>query len=158
MQTMLRRIQCQFFGVDNNFRNMPNGEVFNIIYNEGMWGTNANGEATGGSGSHTNKIIQPYISKVSKSLLDIKPSIVVDLGCNDFNVGKDFIDLCQKYLAFDVSSEILNRFKDNFSHLKNVDFNLLDLTEDHLPKGDFCSVRQVLQHLSNSDIKNFVGK
>ncbi len=155
--SMLRRIQYQVFGLENNFKNMSNSEVFNKIYKEGIWGKNEDGDSTSGSGSYTNEIIQPYISEVSKFLLDIKPSIVVDLGCGDFNIGKNFVNLCEKYIACDVSSEILNRNKDNFSPLKNVDFNLLDLTSDYLPKGDVCFVRQVLQHLSNTDIKNFVN-
>lgn len=147
-----------FFGVDHNLKGMLNSEIFNKIYNEGIWGKKENGESTSGGGSHINEIIQPYISKVSKFLLDIKPSIVVDLGCGDFNIGKNFVNLCEKYLACDVSSKILNRNKENFSQLKNVDFNLLDLTSDNLPKGDVCFVRQVLQHLSNNDIKKFVDK
>ena len=66
--------------------------------------------------------------------------------------------MCEKYVACDVSSEILNKVKENYSKLKNVDFRLLDLTLDNLPTGDICFVRQVLQHLSNNDIKKFVDK
>src|ERR1035438_499306 len=32
----------------------------------------------------------------------------------------------------------------------DVDFRLIDLTEDELPKGDVVIVRQVFQHLSNN--------
>lgn len=158
MRLIPRRIQYRFFGVNDNFKNMPNNEVFNKIYKKGIWGKDAYGDPISGSGSHANEIIQPYISEVSKFLLEIKPSIVVDLGCGDFNVGKNFINMCEKYLASDVSSEILDRNKDKFSHLKNVDFSLLDLTSDYLPIGDVCFVRQVLQHLSNDHIKKFANK
>ena len=155
---MIRQFEFRLFRVDKNYKNLSNSEIFNLIYNEGLWGKNEYGESTSGRGSHADEIIQPYISEISKFLLDIKPSILVDLGCGDFNVGKNFVNFCEKYIACDVSSEILNRNKENFSKLKNVDFNLLDLTSDQLPKGDVCFVRQVLQHLTNNDIKEFVEK
>jgi len=158
IRLMLRKLQFRLFIADRKFKNLSNSETFNKIYKEGLWGKNEYGESTSGSGSHTNEIIQPYISEISKFLLDIKPSILVDLGCGDFNVGKNFVNLCEKYIACDVSSEILNRNIENFSKLKNVNFNLLDLTSDHLPRGDVCFVRQVLQHLTNDDIKKFVDK
>ena len=157
---MLRQFHYRLLKVkgDKEFKNLSNSEIFNKIYSEGIWGKNEYGQSVSGSGSYTNEIIQPYISEISKFLLDIKPSILVDLGCGDFNVGKNFINLCEKYIACDVSSEILNRNKENFSKLKNVNFSLLDLTSDHLPNGDVCFVRQVLQHLTNDDIKKFVNK
>ena len=158
MRLISRRSFHQFFRVKDKLKNTSNGEVFNKIYKKGIWGKNAFGEPISGSGSHAKEIIQPYISEVSKFLLDIKPSIVVDLGCGDFNVGKNFINLCEKYLACDVSSEILNRNKDNFSQLKNVEFRLVDLAFDYLRIGDVCFVRQLLQHLSNNDIEKFITK
>lgn len=158
MRLIPRRIQYRFFRVNVNLKNTSNSAVFDKIYKKGIWGKNASGDPISGSGSHADEIIQPYISEVSKFLLDIKPSVVVDLGCGDFNVGRNFINLCEKYLACDVSNEILNRNRNNFSQLKNVNFCSMDLTSDHLPIGDVCFVRQVLQHLSNDDIKRFVGK
>ena len=32
----------------------------------------------------------------------------------------------------------------------------MDITQDELPQADVCFVRQVLQHLSNDSIKNFI--
>ena len=88
VRLLIRRVQCQVFGFENDFKNMSNTQVFNKIYKEGIWGTNEDGESLSGRGSHTNEIIQPYISEVSKFLLDVKPQIVVDLGCGDFHIGK----------------------------------------------------------------------
>lgn len=85
-----------------------------------------NGEPTSGSGSHLDEIIEPYISLVTKFLLEKNPSVVVDLGCGDFNVGKNFVDLCDLYVACDVSSKILKRNKNKFSNIKNVEFHHLD--------------------------------
>ena len=38
----------------------------------------------------------------------------------------------------------------------NVDFRVLDIARDALPSGDICFVRQVLQHLSNFHIQEFL--
>tara|TARA_B100000989_G_scaffold229469_1_gene176348 strand:+ start:504 stop:1247 length:744 start_codon:yes stop_codon:yes gene_type:complete len=152
----LRKLEAKLFGVDNDFKNMNNSDIFDKIYKEGRWGKNIDGDSISGSGSHEVNIIQPYISKVSNFLLDVKPTTIVDLGCGDFNIGKNFVKFSKKYIACDVSNEILNRNKKNFFSFNNVSFNLLDLSKDFLPKGDVCFLRQVLQHLSNIDIKNFV--
>jgi hypothetical protein len=158
IRSIIRRIEYKIFKVDNEFRNMSNSEIFDKIYKEGTWGKNIEGNPSSGSGSYKSYIIQPYIAKVSNFLLEKKPSVIVDLGCGDFNIGKNFVNYSKKYIACDVSKEILARNKKSFSALKNVDFNFLDLSRDCLPMGDVCIVRQVLQHLSNSDIEGFVDK
>jgi len=137
---------------------LENSVIFDKVYNEGIWGVDANGVSTSGSGSHTKEITYPYIIKILDFLLEKRPSIIVDLGCGDFNVGKYFTAYANQYIACDVSKVILERNRNKFSSLSNVDFRFLDLTKNDLPEGDVCFIRQVLQHLSNADILNFVNK
>ena len=137
---------------------MGNDLIFDNVYTEGLWGVNPNGESSSGAGSHAKAVINPYIIKIIDFLLEKRPSIIVDLGCGDFNVGKYFPAYADHYIACDVSKIILKRNKNKFSSLRNVDFRFLDLSKNDLPEGDVCLVRQVLQHLSNSDILNFVNK
>ena len=146
------------FGIDNEYKNMTNAEVFDSIYNRGVWGKNVDGNSTSGSGSHTKEITYPYITKISKFLMEKKPSIIVDLGCGDFSIGSNFVSFADKYIANDVSNIILSRNIDKYSYLENVEFKLLDISKDNLPEGDVCFVRQVLQHLSNADVKSFIKK
>ena len=152
----LRYVRAKIFGIDNDFKNMTNADVFDSIYDKGIWGKNVDGSSTSGSGSHTKEIIHPYITKISNFLLEKKPSIIIDLGCGVFNIGSNFVSFADKYIACDVSNVILSRNIDKYSSLTNVEFKLLDLSKDYLPKGDVCFVRQVLQHLSNADIKRFI--
>ena len=118
----LRHIECRILGVNNDFKNMRNEEIFDKIYNEGIWGRDKSMISTSGGGSHIKEIINPYITKVSDFLKKIKPSVIVDLGCGDFNVGSKFVSLTDRYIACDVSNVILRRNKDKFSSLKNVEF------------------------------------
>jgi len=151
----LRRVQAKIFGIENDFKNMENPDVFDKIYREGTWGRSLDGISNSGSGSHTQEVINPYITGILSFLLEKKPSLIVDLGCGDFNIGSNFVSVVDQYIACDVSNVIQMRNRDKFSLLTNVEFKLLDLSKDDLPKGDVCFVRQVLQHLSNADIKSF---
>ena len=41
---------------------------------------------------------------------------------------------------------------------ENLEFQCLNIAEDKLPKGDFAIIRQVLQHLSNTEIQSIINK
>ena len=154
----LRKLQAKIFGLENEFKNMNNPEVFDKIYKERLWGENSEGLAISGSGSNNKEIIDPYISIIRDFLSKKKPSVIVDIGCGDFNIGSKFTDLAKKYIACDVSKVILEKNKEKFLSLENVSFQFFDLSKDQLPHGDVCLIRQVLQHLKNDDINLFVKK
>ena len=101
-----------------------------------------------------NKVTIKGLKELLKNKSKNKIITIVDLGCGDFNVGKNFIDDCNKYVACDISSIILERNKQNHQY-NNIEYNQINIAEDKLPKGDLAFVRQVLQHLSNREIKKF---
>ena len=159
LRTFIRKWQNRIFNnLDNNFKGQKNSEIFDDIYNNSTWGKSNDGLSISGRGSHSEEILVPYITSITKFLKKIKPTTIVDIGCGDFNVGRNFTNLTKNYLACDVSSVILKRNKKKFSKLDNVHFSKLDISSDNLPKGDVALVRQVLQHLSNEDIKRFVNQ
>lgn len=152
----LRRLQQRYLGFENKYSNLDIGNIFDNIYEEAIWGRDEMGNGTSGSGSHAKTVIDPYVASVFRKIEVIKPRVIVDLGCGDFNVGKNFVEFCERYIACDVSESILNRNRNKF-HLKNVNFLKLDISSDNLPKGDLAIVREVLQHLSNNQINRFVN-
>ena len=109
-----------------------------------------------GPGSHIPEIANTYMNEVEKFLLSLskKPN-VVDLGCGDFFIGSKIRKLCNNYIAVDIVDELIHFNKEKYKHL-DVDFRILDITCDELPSGDICFIRQVLQHLSNELILNFI--
>ena len=153
----LRQTQDQIFGLDGFYKGQKTAEVFDRIYREGIWGCDETGASTSGSGSHTQKIIQPYIQTVNALLAQFNRPNIVDLGCGDFNIGQHFVESSGYYIACDISGFILERNREKFQ-FENVIFQKLDLAEDSLPTGDIAFVRQVLQHLSNDNIHSFVTK
>lgn len=134
---------------------MSTKEVFTKIYSEHVWGKDNSepGSFFSGGGSHEPAQITPYITAVKNfiSTLGSKPD-VMDIGCGDFNIGSQIRSSCNRYIACDIVDGLIaqNRIKFKDAH---VDFRVFDLTNEACEKVDIIFVRQVLQHLSNNDIK-----
>jgi hypothetical protein len=150
----ISRLQYRIFGLEHQYKRLKSSEVFNVIYRNGVWGQDHEGNSTSGNGSHNNEIMKLYIKRVKEILQKDDLKVVVDLGCGYFNVGKNFVEGCERYIACDSSKVIFDRKKIKFN-LDKVEFRNIDLAQDELPSGDIAFVRQVLQHLSNDDILRF---
>ena len=135
----------------------PTKDAMQQIYELNLWG----GEATefySGLGSHNQSIVNPYLLAVKEFLKSLKkPVDIVDLGCGDFNVGNELISHSKKYIGIDIVPELIERNKEKYKGA-SLSFLCLDIAKDKLPKGDVAIVRQVLQHLSNSEVKRVVDK
>lgn len=153
----IRQIQHNLFGLENSYKHLSTEQVFETIYQNGIWGKNEEGLSTSGSGSHTESIVIPYVNAIKKITDDYPLNSAVDLGCGDFGVGSKLFDMFDRYIACDISSTILNRNKRLYDYEK-IEFRKINLAEDELPIGDIAFVRQVLQHLSNREIALFVEK
>ena len=138
-------------------RPWPTKDAMEQVYEKNLWGSNKT-HFYSGIGSHDPKIIDPYINVVTSFLSSFKNSIVVcDLGCGDFNVGKELVKYTKKYIAVDIVKDLITHHKDIFKD-KNLEFRCLDIAEDVLPSADCALIRQVLQHLSNEEVQNIVSK
>ena len=153
----IHALQYKLFGVDRGYKHLSAEDVFDDIYNEGIWGKDEQMNSTSGTGSHKEEIVGPYVDVVKKIIAENNINSVADLGCGDFAVGSLLIDYCNIYNAYDVSKVILDRNRIKYRS-PNLKFEKLDLSKDILPDADIAFVRQVLQHLSNESIKSFVDK
>ena len=127
------------------------------IYEKNLWGGNPS-EFYSGEGSHDSTIITPYINIVSDFLQSFEtPLTVCDLGCGDFNVGKELVEFAAHYHAVDIVPALIERNKTLFKN-ENLLFHCLDVAVDELPAGDCALVRQVLQHLSNQEVQQILEK
>ena len=151
----LARFKSQIMGLEHSYRGLTTEEVFEKIYKEGVWGRDAQLNPTSGSGSHNEIVVRPYIECVRTILNEMSHPVIVDLGCGDFNVGKNFVGQAASYIACDISKTILERNIQTYPS-PNVTFKQLNVSKDELPKADIAFIRQVLQHLSNDDIACFV--
>jgi SAM-dependent methyltransferase len=148
---LLRRTERQF-------RNASNAEIFSTVYEREHWGLEKGAGFDSGDGSRDPAIVTPYVDAVRTFLtsLESKPD-VVDLGCGDFNVGRQIRPFAARYIAGDVVPALIEHNR-TLPDATDVDFRCLDIARDPLPEGDVVTIRQVLQHLSNADVTQVVGK
>jgi Methyltransferase domain len=143
----------------NSFSGRSNREIFSSTYRNYLWGRNQGDfNFYSGDGSHKPEIIDEYIREVSSFIAKFaSPPVVVDLGCGDFHIGSQLCKYAEHYFACDVVPEIIEA---NMSRndISNVSFRVLDAASQELPKGDIVILRQVLQHLSNSDVQNVLQR
>lgn len=146
--------------VRKKFSKMDQYEVFKEIYLKKLWSEESsklNHKFYSGVGSHLPELTNDYVIAIQKFLktFPTKPN-VVDLGCGDFIIGSKLRQMCNNYTAIDIFDELINFNKEKYKDL-NVNFKVLDMTKNELPASDICFVRQVLQHLSNESIQNFIN-
>lgn len=125
-------------------------DVFTEIYKKRIWG--GDDEHFSGFGSHIEPAISAYVESLTKFAKSHADCDVVDIGCGDFNMGSRVRHLFGRYTACDVVPHLIERNKSTFSDM-GVDFRHLDITTQQPPQADVALVRQVLQHLSNEQIK-----
>ncbi len=127
------------------------------VYELKLWGDNT-ADFYSGIGSHSPEIVAPYLEAVTSFLTSFKKLITVcDLGCGDFNIGKELVKHTKKYIAVDIVTDLIAHNKEKFKD-ENLEFHCLDISKDNLPVADCALVRQVLQHLSNVEVQNIVSK
>lgn len=135
----------------------PTKAAMEQIYEAGLWGENGS-KFYSGDGSHHPHLVNPYLEAVTIFLQSFKtPITVCDLGCGDFNVGKELVPLTKKYIAVDIVQELIDFNRYTFQY-PNLEFQCLDIAKDKLPKADCAIIRQVLQHLSNAEVLEVAKK
>jgi len=140
-----------------NTKPWPTKDAMEQVYEMKLWGGN-NADFYSGEGSHNLKIINPYIAVVTSFLKSFKSLLVVcDLGCGDFNVGKELVKYTKKYVAIDIVKDLIKYNKTTFKN-DNLEFHCLNIASDDIPNGDCALVRQVLQHVSNTEVQCILDK
>ncbi|SDI57551.1 class I SAM-dependent methyltransferase [Winogradskyella thalassocola] len=135
----------------------PTKDAMQQVYDMHLWGGN-DFDFYSGDGSHNLKIVEPYIDSITTFLKSQNnPLTVCDLGCGDFNIGKQLTKHTKNYIAVDIVDNLIERNKALFKE-DHLEFQCLDIVKDELPKADVVILRQVLQHLSNAEIQNVVEK
>ncbi|WP_034228628.1 class I SAM-dependent methyltransferase [Aquimarina pacifica] len=140
-----------------NKKPWPTKAVMEQIYERKLWGGN-DVDFYSGIGSHDPTIVKLYTDVVRSFLTSFRtPITVCDLGCGDFNIGKELVRYTEKYIAVDIVEDLIDRNKEKFKE-ENLEFHCLDIAVDDFPSGDCALLRQVLQHLSNTEVQKVIEK
>jgi len=128
--------------------------VFDRVYKEKKWGDK--GGFFSGEGSLPKNTLN-YRNYVEKFIKENNIKKVLDLGCGDFRVGKLINWNNAEYIGADVVKSLIYRNNKLYSN-KKIKFIKKNIIVNKLPDADLCLIRQVLQHLSNKDIKKIIKK
>ncbi len=135
----------------------PTKKAMEQVYKMKLWGDNQS-DFYSGSGSHSPELVLPYIEVLTAFLTSFEnPLTVCDLGCGDFNIGKQLVQHSKKYVAVDIVPDLITHNKEKFK-ASTLEFHCLDIAKDNLPSGDCAIIRQVLQHLSNAEVQSILRR
>ena len=123
--------------------------IFNTIYKQKIW-------AGGTSGSGSNPaILQGYMSFLEKFIRDNKITSIADIGCGDWQYMRLVNLKGVTYTGYDVASPVIEANQQKFS-APNIDFVLYDGNFAEIKAADLAICKDVLQHLPNKNIFNFI--
>lgn len=129
-------------------------DVFSEVYSAGTWGR-GEGFCSGRGSQGTAR--ESYVAFVRELIRESGVRHAVDIGCGDFRVASGFVDLLDSYVGVDVVPELIARNTAEFGR-PGLSFMALDAAISEVPDGDVCLIRQVLQHLSNKEIKSILER
>jgi SAM-dependent methyltransferase len=124
-------------------------DVFSEVYARNIWGGNR-GELFSGSGSR-GLPAQNYVQAVRRFIGEAHVRSVVDVGCGDFKIGAEIASACEHFTGTDIVPALIEQLQRTHGN-DRVRFYCLDVARGEMPDGELCLVRQVFQHLSNSEI------
>jgi len=121
-------------------------EVFEEIYITQKWVQGReNPESLSGPGSFPEVVVN-WINRLQNFLHEKKINSVVDYGCGDFVVYKNFDWMNIQYTGIDISQKAIELAKINAPARENFKF-ICDKTFD-LPTADLLIIKDVLGHWS----------
>ena len=122
---------------DERFKNLDNREIFSTIYKDNLWGTHEPRRFYSGTGSNEHEITNSYVKMILDYFKeDFHALKFLDLGCGDFNIGRQLYADAKSYLGIDVVPALIERNKKVFN-AKNLYLSCKDIVTDDLPDAYF---------------------
>jgi len=127
--------------------------IFNYIYTYNLWGFGSGS----GSLSQNNKQYIDFLNQFIHRHTDIHR--IIDLGCGDWQLHRHIDFKENEYVGIDIVKGVIDNNRRHYStdKIRFKCLNFLDV-DFILPSGDLLIVKDVLQHLSNSNIRIFLDK
>jgi SAM-dependent methyltransferase len=131
-------------------------QTFERIYDRGSWAKGVDGTGTSGPGStlQSTKLYRVFLQDFLRAQ-GIRS--VVDAGCGDWEFAQALDWTGIDYLGLDIVASVIAGNQRQFGKA-NVRFAVADITRDELPPADLLIIKDVLQHLSNADIRRVLAQ
>lgn len=124
-------------------------KIFTEIYEKNLW-TSQESNSGAGSELKNTEVIRREIPEVIKKF-GIKT--ILDIPCGDFNWMKS-VDLSEvSYMGADIVESLVEINNKKFD---GVNFQVLDIIQDELPKVDLIFARDILGHLTYENINKAI--
>lgn len=133
--------------------------IFTEIYEKGLWGDAPdNRKYCSGSGT-TDAHVALYQDKLIQFIHENQIKSIFEIGCGDFSIMQHVMQhVDAHYHGTDLVAPVIEYHKAQKYGQKHVFEQLNAVSAKALPIADICIIRQVLQHLSNTQILNILKK
>lgn len=132
--------------------------IFTEIYKKGYWGKLDGKKYFSGTGTHDENALA-YIDMLINFIQKNNVKSVFEIGCGDFSIIKQVLFQADvDYTGADIVADLVAHLQENHSdeHTNFIHFDAI--SAENYPSADLCIIRQVLQHLSNSQIQQILEK
>jgi hypothetical protein len=131
----------------NSTKSVEIGEVFKNIYLKNYWGS-----ATTVSGPGSELLsTESLIPKLNTLLDDFRIHSILDIPCGDFNWMKHVDLKGRNYIGADIVSALIESNTQQYK-TADIDFKVMDLTSNQLPRVDLILCRDGLVHFNYTEI------
>jgi len=130
-------------------------EVFTKIYEKRVWGQGSVSSPLSGPGSTPDNAL-PYVDFVKQTIDLYAISNVFDFGHGDWAMWRDYKFENTNYTGVDVVFELSKKNQESFGSQR---IKFLHVEPDYvLPNGELLICKEVLQHLSQQGINDFLSQ
>jgi SAM-dependent methyltransferase len=126
-------------------------ETFDRVYATHLWGGSQADELHSGAGSR-GRLALEYCALMQPEIKSRGIRSLADLGCGDFAIGGCLAAMIADYTGIDIVQRVIDVNQSRHA-AERCRFFQADITNDPLPPADAAILRQVLQHLSNVEIR-----
>ncbi|MBK9047579.1 MAG: class I SAM-dependent methyltransferase [Bacteroidetes bacterium] len=127
---------------------MSTEQVFTEIYRSKHWKSTDN---VSGPGSEINQT-ETLIRELNVLFKELNIVSVLDIACVNFHLMQKVSLSKTNYVGSDIVTELIESNKQNYQESDRLNFQVLNLITDPLPKCDLIIVRDCLVHFSNKDM------
>lgn len=141
-----RRLILSYIYNKQNFLLKKSDNAFDEIYSHNKW-SSSESRSGGGSTIEGTKTIRNFLQKF---LEEYKITSMLDVPCGDYN----WMNMVQKdchYIGGDIVPALIAANQQKYGNNK-VEFRVIDISKDQLPKVDLIFCKDCLQHISNEKV------
>lgn len=151
-----RAIRRTIWPLYNIWVSRSNAAIFDRIYKKRLWGAGSDPNVPfySGIGSY-DPSVREYVDLVRMVIKKYNIQSVTEIGCGDFAVASQYVDICHTYTGIDVVKSLVEHNSRVFGN-ESIQFIWSDASKHKVAGSDLCIIRQVLQHLTNKDIENIL--